>query len=202
MERLAGAVVSWLIRHEAIEEDNRELYEYASHCFLLGMAPLVYAVIIGILMGELKASIVLVLPFMFIRKLSGGFHLKNEWACLMSSCLLLYVCLLATIYISYDILFSFIVLLAVFSLIFFSPIDSENRRLEADEKKMRKRETMAISLIFYGVHIVLLFFEQKKYAICIGVGILLTAGLQIPCLIKFLTKNRKKMSFYDKEVEK
>lgn len=191
MERLAGAVVSWLIRHEAIEEGNRELYEYASYCFLLGMAPLVYAVIIGILMGELKASIVLVLPFMFIRKLSGGFHLENEWACLMSSCLLLYICLLATIYIQYDILFSFIVLLAVFSLIFFSPIDSENRKLEVEEKKLRKKETMIISLFFYLVHIGLVCLNWKRYAVCVGVGILLTAALQLPCIITIIQKAKK-----------
>lgn len=87
MKQLAGIMVSWLIRHEAIEKNQRELYEYAVHCLFLEMMPMLYAVIIGGIMGELSRSMVLVLPFMIIRKYSGGFHARSEWTCLLSSCL-------------------------------------------------------------------------------------------------------------------
>lgn len=39
MKQLAELAVSWLIGNEAIEEAQRELYEYAVHCLLLEMMP-------------------------------------------------------------------------------------------------------------------------------------------------------------------
>lgn len=202
MEQLAGAITVWLIRQEAIEEDSRELYEYAVHSFFLGIAPLVYAVIIGGVMGELKISVTLILPFMMIRKFSGGFHAKKEWVCLISSCLLLHGCILAASHLRHSLLFGVFVFMGVVCLMIFSPMDSENRRLEPDEKKLRKRDAAIISLIFYVVYIVLLLSRAEKYAVGIGVGILLTAGLQTPCILPKVTKKAKKMSFRDKAIEK
>lgn len=94
------------------------------------------------------------------------------------------------------------ILFAVLSLVAFSPVDSENRRLDSDEKRMHKKETMVISLLFLVLYIGLLLLGLERYAICIGVGIVLTAGLQIPCVIGFLTKKLKKMSFHEKCIEK
>ncbi len=202
MEQLAGVIVSWLIRQEAIEEESRELYEYAVHSFFLGITPLIYAVIIGGLMGEVRTSIVLILPFMIIRKFSGGFHAKREWVCLVSSCLLLFGCIFTASHIEHNVLFDAIVIWAVVSLIVCSPIDSENRRLEPDEKKLRKKETTIISLFFYIVYIGLLLLGKQSYAVCIGTGMILTAGLQVPCIIKNIAKKCRKMSFHDTRIEK
>lgn len=202
MERLAGVIVTWLIKQKAIEEESCELFKFAAHSFLLGVAPVIYAVIIGGIMGEMSTSIILILPFTVIRKYSGGFHAKREWTCLVSSCLLLYGCVTIALHIQYSVWFSFVIFLAVLSLVTFSPVDSENRRLDSDEKRMRKKETMVISLLFFVLYIGLLLFRLERYAICIGVGIVLTAGLQIPCVVGFLTKKLKKMSFHGKCVEK
>lgn len=202
MKQLAGEVVSWLIKHDAVEENSRELYEYAVHCLILGMAPMLYAVIIGGIMGELLTSIILILPFMITRKFSGGFHAKSEWTCLVSSCLLLYGSIMVVLRVQHGIWFNGIVLLAVGWLVFFSPIDSENRRLEKDEKKMRKKDTTIVLAIFILGYIGLLMFGKDRYAVCIGMGIILTAGLQVPCVVRIIAKKTKKMSFGVKRIEK
>lgn len=202
MEQLAGVITAWLIRHEAIKEGQRELYEYAVHSFFLGIAPLIYAVIIGGIAGELKVSVTLTIPFMMIRKFSGGFHAKKEWVCLVSSCLLLYGCILAASHLRHTIVFSIFVLMGVICLMAFSPVDSENRRLEPDEKNLRKRDAAIISLIFYAVYLVLMLSGKERYAICIGVGILLTVGLQMPCVLQKMTKKAKKLSFRGTTIEK
>lgn len=183
MKQLAGIMVSWLIRHEAIEKNQRELYEYAVHCLFLEMMPMLYAVIIGGIMGELSRSMVLVLPFMIIRKYSGGFHARSEWTCLVSSCLLLYCSIRAAVHVHNSIWFDFSVCLAIVWLVIFSPVDSENRRLENDEKIVRKKEVIVILILFMMVYIGLLLIAKSNYAICIGLGIILTAGLQVPCIV-------------------
>lgn len=48
----------------------------------------------------------------------------------------------------------------------------------------------------------LLLLRLERYAICIGVGVVLTACLQIPCVVGVLSKMLKKMSFHGKCIEK
>lgn len=202
MEHLAGMITTWLIRQEAIDEGDRELYEYAVHSFFLAIAPFAYALIIGGMMRELKVSLILVIPFAVIRKYSGGFHAKREWTCLVSSCLLLCGCICAASRIQQSALFGVLVLLGVGWLITFSPVDSENRRLEPDEKKLRKKEAAVLSLVFYLIYIVLLLFGKERCAVCVGVGILQTVVLQVPCILQKMTKKVKNMSFHSRRVEK
>ena len=202
MQRLAGIIVKWLIGQEAIRESDYDLYEYAVHSFFLGIAPLIYAVVIGGIMGKLIFSIILVIPFIVIRKFSGGYHAKKEWVCLMSSCLLLYVCVYIASNMQHHMLFDGIVGLSVGWLIAFSPLDSENRRLEIWEKKRRKKEVVVLSMAFLVIYIGLLSGEEEQIANSIGMGIFLTVVLQIPCVLSKLTKMRGKMSFHGKKVEK
>lgn len=202
MEHLAGMITTWLIRQEAIGAHERELYEYAFHSFYLAIAPFLYAFIIGGMLGELRVGFILVIPFAVIRKYSGGFHAKREWTCLISSCLLLCGCILIAARLQNSKAFGGVVLLGVIGLAIFSPIDSENRRLEPDEKKLRKRDTIVLALLFYFIYLALSLLRRDRYAVCIGVGILQTAGLQVPCVLQNMTKKIKNMSFHPKWVEK
>lgn len=202
MKYLAGMITTWLIKQEAITEGDRELYEYAAHSFFLAIAPFAYALIIGELTGELKVSLVLVVPFAVIRKYSGGFHAKREWTCVVSSCLLLLGCILVASHLHNSIVFGGLVLLGIVLMIIFSPVDSENRRLEPDEKKLRKREAAILALLFYLIYLILSIFRQERYAVCVGVGVLQTAGLQIPCILQKMTEKVKNVSFHSKGVEK
>lgn len=145
---------------------------------------------------------ILVIPFAVIRKYSGGFHAKREWTCLISSCLLLCGCILIAARLQNSKAFGGVVLLGVIGLAIFSPIDSENRRLETDEKKLRKRDTIVLALLFYFIYLALSLLRRDRCAVCIGVGILQTAGLQVPCVLQNMTKKIKNMSFHPKWVEK
>lgn len=202
MKYLAGVITRWLIRQGAVEEGEQELYEYAAHSFFLAIAPFVYALIIGGMMGELKVSLTLVIPFAIIRKYSGGFHAKREWTCMISSCLLLFGCIWAASRIQSGTWFGVLVLLGVIWLIVFSPVDSENRRLEPDERKQRKKETAILTLVFYFIYIAWLLFGKERYAVCVGVGILQTAGLQLPCILQKMTEKAGNKSFHSGGVEK
>ena len=115
---------------------------------------------------------------MFIRKFSGGIHAKKLRTCLLSSCVVLFLVVWLVDKLNNNIFLSISVFSAAFSLICFSPIDSENRRLSVDERKEYKITTISVAI--YGV---LLYAEFRIYAICIAEGIILTAMLQIPCIV-------------------
>ena len=186
MERLTKGITKWLITNHAIEEDDRELYEYAIYSMLITIAPLCLVVVIGILMGTLVEGVFLIIPFMCIRKYSGGYHAKSFRACFLSSCGLLVLCMYLAARIEYAWWVSALAVVAMISLSVWSPIDSENRRLEIDEKRQYKKIAVLISVIFLFVHLLLLLLGLKEPAVCIAVGLVLSAGLQLPCVVQSL----------------
>ena len=184
MAKMAGCITAWLIQHDAIGENDRSLYEYAICCLLLTVSPLAIVLIYGCIMGLVKESMIFILPFMFIRKYSGGFHMKHAWTCFICSCTVLFLCIYVTARISCSIPLSVMALGSVVSLCICSPFDSDNRHLDLTEKQNFKRTTIWISILFLIIYGVLLFFGLGYYAKWIAVGLILPAVSQIPVIIK------------------
>ena len=163
--RCAEGITGWLIRHEAIRESDRELYVYAAYSFLITISPLFLTIIIGTLFGRTGQSILLIIPFLVIRKFSGGIHAKYAWVC--------FIC---------DWKMALATGGAILGLSLLSPVDSENRRLEKDEQKRYKMVTMVLAVGFGAVGVILSLCGQDRAAVCISLGIILTAVLQLPCI--------------------
>ena len=77
MKKCTGAVISWLIQQQAIAEEDREIYTYAVDNMVFLLAPLVMVLVIGSLMHNIRQGIVMIIPFMLLRKFSGGYHAKT-----------------------------------------------------------------------------------------------------------------------------
>lgn len=179
--RCAEGITGWLIRYGAVKESDRELYVYAAYSFLITISPLFLTAAIGTLLGKTWQSIVLILPFLVIRKFSGGIHAKYAWVCFVCSCLLLLFCIELSGWMKCGPVWRAATGGAVFSLSLLSPVDSENRRLDADEKKRYHRITILLAAGFGCLAWMLSLGGQEKAAVCISLGIVLTAALQIPC---------------------
>ena len=194
MEHLTKRITEWLIVSKAVEATDRELYEYAIYSMLITISPLFLVMVIGILMGTLVEGVFLIIPFMCIRKFSGGYHAKTFKICFVSSCGLLILCMYLASHINYGFWVSALLLVSVISLSLWSPIDSENRRLEQDEKIKYRRTTIWISLVFTIIHFALLLMGYKYLAVSIAVGLMLSAGLQLPCVIQLFRTESKELS--------
>ena len=124
-------------------------------------------------------------------KFSGGYHAKKLHTCIMGSGFLLFLCIMLSMHMQCDWKLAIATVIASVSLIAFSPIDSENRRLDTDEKRTYKK-IIVFCVIFFGLLDIALFLLGKYvYTICFSVGILLTTGLQVPCIIKKMCKSTK-----------
>ena len=82
MQKCAEAVAVWLVRCQVIEEQEKELYCYAMESFVMFWSPMILALLLGTITGRVKEGILVIIPFMMIRKFSGGYHAKNLWICL------------------------------------------------------------------------------------------------------------------------
>ena len=167
MEKCTDTVVNWMIRCNAINEADKELYKYALYSFFLLVSPLILAGVIGFGLGSVKHGVALIFPFVVLRKFSGGYHAKNLHTCILGSGFLLFLCIMLSMHVQCDLKLAIATVIASVSLITFSPIDSENRRLDTNEKRTYKNNSVLrdtvwavrYSFIFAGkVHLYNLFF--------------------------------------------
>ena len=184
MNRIVSLLSGWLIKYNAIEPNDRELYEYALYSFLLSFTPLVIFLIISGVIEMFWEGVLIVFPFMVIRKFAGGFHAKHAYVCMIVSTGLLGLCLYIVVHITIGWIFHVLVIVAGISIIIHSPIDSENRRLSESEKKQYGLITgfLVMSMILFYVVLVAFHFEYYAGGVVISLG--LTALLQFPCVLR------------------
>lgn len=186
MQRVSQIVAGWLVTVQAISEDDKELYAYAVYSFLFGLIPIALSLAFGIISGMIAESFFLIVPFIIIRKFSGGFHLKSALLCfILTSCLLasaLVVVHLIEI-VQQHILLSIAVIIATTVIFVFSPIDSEERALNNSEIVQYRIIARIISVVFLIGYFLLVWIGNSRIFIPVGVGIVMVALLQIPCII-------------------
>jgi len=66
MEKCTDTVVNWMIRCNAINEADKELYKYALYSFFLLVSPLILAGVIGFGLGSVKHGVALIFPFVVL----------------------------------------------------------------------------------------------------------------------------------------
>lgn len=193
LEKCAISLTNWLVVNGTINEDEKELYVYASQSLFLLMLPVLMAMIIGIILGEVVNSIFLVIPFMMIRKFSGGYHANSSSRCFVYSWIILFVFVYLAVHISWSFILGLITLCASMSLCVFSPIDSENRKLEKEEKEQYKKYIIILNACVSVVIILLILRKQNSIACSLALGIIMTAGLQVPCILGII---KSKVEYY------
>ncbi len=194
MKTWAEIVVDWMIQNHAIHKSEKELYVFALDSAVMLVLPLLLAGTIGFLLGNPKHGIILVVPFMILRKFSGGYHAKKRWICAILSSLLLFLCIVLSMKVQFGQIIVISTILAAISLGIFSPIDSENRLLDKDEKRIYKRMVIYCLILFGFINIVLFVLKAYTYIVSLSIGIQLSAALQFPYIVKRIqqmTKSRR-----------
>lgn len=182
--KISSRIVKWLLHAGAISENDRELYEYAVYSFLFSLLPLALVMLLGGVSGMLLEGVLMILPFMLIRKFCGGFHLQSSGVCFVSSTLLLSAFLfLIRLFIEKQsfILLSCFVAAAAIQIFLCSPIDNEARRLSDNERAVFKKVARIMSVLFFAVYTALMVLGLSRFAVPVGAGIILTGLLQVPC---------------------
>lgn len=186
IHRFADAVANWLVRSGAVSEQDKDLYSYAVFNVVFSSVPLWIAMSAGLLMDMLSKSILFILPFVMIRKFSGGFHLKSQNKCFIISTLIILAFLKAIDIVLEEEAYIITLALAILSAILIfvgSPVDSAERRLNEREKLVFSRIAKILVTAFISLILILFYIERHSIAVPISYGIVLPAVLQLPCLV-------------------
>lgn len=184
---ISRAVAEWLLKHGAISVNEKELYEYSIYSFLFTLTPLFLVLMVSIPLNMAVEGILLITPFIFLRKFAGGFHFQTPLPCIIVSTLVLLGCLLENrIILEYGsfIIHTLLVYASIVPICILSPIDSKNRQLSAKEKFAFHRIAIVLATINAALYSLLLILRTVEIAIPIGTGMILTALLQLPCLFE------------------
>lgn len=124
-----------------------------------------------------------------IRKFSGGYHAENSKICFVWSSLLLFLCIVFSYYIKWKWFWGVLLIIALISISYNSPVEHENKKLDQIESRQYKKITILFLIFFMSVAVLCYWTKWGKYSVCVFISIMLTACLQIPCVLQ--KKNKK-----------
>ena len=185
-------IVQWLINNDEIQERDKILYKYALNSIKATAIPLILAFVMCVMLRIPLANMILVIPFMIIRKYSGGYHAGTIYQCLVLSCIVLVISFAIAVSIRFSIGLNVALILSIIIIWMFSPIDSDNKRLNAEEKKNMAGKTRGITCGICGAIYLTWLLGKEQLAIDLTIGLILVAVLQMPCIPLILSKRRPK----------
>lgn len=132
-----------------------DVYEYALLILKRYLTVLLFTLPVSFLMNILVETLIYLVIFSILRKYLGGFHLKNNWACLIfsviSSVLLPY--LAVSLRRINPIISYFILLLDLFLTKRLAPIDHVNKQISKNEYQIYKKKALSVEKVY-----ILIFF--------------------------------------------
>lgn len=182
IRELSSRIAKWLEQEGAISDEDNGLFSYAVYSLLFGLLPIFIVVVLGLAFGMLREGLLMITPFMLLRKFSGGYHLDSPKACVIFSTMLL---TLAMGFIKLIVrgecmvLLTTLVSLSVICFCVFSPIDNDFRKLTKKERQLFHKIACTLAIISLVGYTAMCKVMSTQYAAAFGVGILLAAVLQI-----------------------
>ncbi|MCM1568497.1 MAG: accessory gene regulator B family protein [Roseburia sp.] len=192
LQRSSEFIAGWLIRHEAIRAEDRDLYVYAAYNLCFTTIPLLCFLILCGIIGRGMNGAVILISALAIRRYAGGYHARTPQVCVLCSCGLLAICLFGSCVVENGMMVGMAAFIATAGLWILSPVDSENRRLDNEEQVHCRRHARTVALFLFGLYIVFSFFHLSVLAVCIALGILLAGFLQFICIPRLIREYKSK----------
>mgnify|MGYP002624233923 CR=1 FL=1 len=189
MNKCVGKAVDWLICRGEIEEKDRELYAYALLNILNTLAPIFLALLIGLILHCTIRMVMMIIPFVMLRKFSGGYHMHSAFLCAICSFALLIACSILSSKLQIPEGNLLIAAGAGISLILLSPRENINKPLTEQDRRRCRYCVMGIVITLYALIVIFYLCGMEIALSCFGMGMAFTAVLQYPCLLEKMEKN-------------
>lgn len=161
-------------------DEMRELYEYAIYILLSGLFHLFSVVALGLFFNMVLESLVFYCSFILIRKFAGGYHAKTPMRCYIFSVItsVVALCLIELIGNSSSVYYYIFVTIEILCVVFImiaSPLDNENKPLNAKEKKIFKILSIVFSLLLFVISLLLKWGGFDILSVSMSFGIIMCA---------------------------
>lgn len=188
--KIVDRLVVRLIADGAIEEEDREIYEYGFTQGIAVILNILCTVLIGICMDMLPEVIIFMVTYIPLRTYSGGFHAKTKWRCFVYSNLLVVLILgLARVLAGYTYFLLAAGIVGTGAVVFLAPVEDQNKPLEEKEVEVygkKARRILMLDIVFAGI-LRFLSFDRCVSTILVSLcslGVILVMGYIKNILLK------------------
>lgn len=171
MELIVNRIVGFLLRNDAIDPDDRDVYEYGLYVLLADILDIGATLIIALLLRILPQTILYHAVFIPLRRSAGGFHASTRIRCFVLSLatwlLAMWLVELTAGVQAISIACSTLTLAAVWR---FAPVEHENNPLSGDEMIRLRRKSRIIASAFTGIVITTALFPTVPLWVSSSIG--------------------------------
>ena len=138
--------ISNLLIEKGLPKEDQAIYSYGCESFLNLFICNFILVTYSITIGELQDFLVWVVCFSLLRTFIGGLHMPTHFTCIISSCLLGFVCIsFSYLWVNYYGLGMFLLIPSFIFIYRFTPISHPNHPLT----DMQKKHTHVLGCLIY-----------------------------------------------------
>lgn len=164
----ANNITNYLICKKVIKDNDREIYQYGFEQVFSSLLNIATMLLLGIILGKIYQSLVLILSFMALRSYSGGYHANTPLQCYLLTVMSISAALSIMKFITIDrfICLGLLVLSSVVILLL-SPIGTKNKPLDEIEKIIYRKKTIIVWSVETCVAIVFIILDITEIHIAI-----------------------------------
>lgn len=180
-----------MIERRMISEEERELYLYGIQLLSEKLLGLCSILLICALTGRLMQGAVFYITYSLLRKYAGGFHASKFITCYLSSCLVVFLCVMLS-FLPYSQISSLVLLTVSVPVVFILvPAEHSARPLEECEK-IRYRKLARI-VILCELCVFSVMYMLRLYSLCFSMGCALLL-LSVLLLVQTIHNRKINMS--------
>lgn len=169
IDRLSRKITQSLIDKEIISFDDWEVYMYGLQMMISGIVKLIGFMIIAWVLGWIVETIVFITTFSLLRVNAGGYHADTYLKCFLvtSIATFLSIGIVKYYFVSDSIIYLAIIsLLAGVLVLFHAPVDTLNKRMVGNEKKIFRRRSILVLTLEISVIVIAYFISPKISIFC------------------------------------
>lgn len=164
----ANNITNYLICEKVIKDDDREIYQYGFEQVFSSLLNIATMLLLGIILGKIYQSLVLILSFMALRLYSGGYHANTPLHCYLLTVMSISAALSIMKFITIDRFICLgLLVLSSFVILLLSPIGSKNKPLDEIEKIIYRKKTIIVWSVETCVAIVFIILDITEIHIAI-----------------------------------
>ena len=165
IETICKSIIKYFGRTLSLSEEEKTIYQYCLEAFLSKSLFIVSLLLFGILTKRVIISLLYILTLAPLRSFGGGAHLSTRIKCNIKwKSLSLFSILLCPFICKYTscVFWSILYILFLTYTLFRTPVDTKNKRLKYELKKLLKTRYQQFVLVLSFVFLVLLILKQNE----------------------------------------
>lgn len=185
IEAMSRKTAELFVKNRLVTEEEKNLYEYGMELLISTLFSTLMVLVMGFAAGLFAETLFLLIPFYCIRVYAGGYHAENYRNCFLSFCCGFIVVLLAAEQVTVHHAEAGLMILGLWAALLIwklAPVEDHSRPLDLEERRIYRRKTRVMTLIYCVISGLLYFLWGIEYAAYISaavtaVGVVLIVGV-------------------------